>query len=382
MVQPLNYGITEEMVMLKDTARRFYSENYTTQDLHKLVANEWDKFDKPQCKWDRSRWQQMIELGWSSVAVSENDGGSGMPLVAAALLAEETGLAACPSPLLETLKSSYLLRSFNNSVSKDLLAEIVTGKSVILAVSGADGLYDSNVCEVLLEGDGPYLLNGKCYFVQDALKADWFIVKARAGEQFVLVKIPAKTEGLEIIPDVISDLTRDQAHLLFNNVVVADDSRIAENIDSTEVLANSVAAINVLIAADLIGSSEWLLQTTAEYARNRFQFDRPIGFYQAVKHPLVDAMVAIDEAKSLLYEAACAFDYEPEMALQLSHMTKAAAADAAAFIAAKAIQLHGGIAMTWECFVHIYVKRAKHNQFLYGDAVYHRAKLMEILLEN
>src|SRR5690606_27908040 len=135
-----------------------------------------------------------------------------------------------------------------------------------------------------------------------------------------------------------------------------------------------------LVAADLCGAGEWLLQTTAEYARTREQFGRTIGFFQAIKHPLVNLMIQLDHARSLTYNAACALDHEPERAAVCARMAKAAAADAGAFGASRAIQFHGGIGFTWECAVHLYTKRQKHNQLLYGDAIYQRARLAELLL--
>ena len=111
----------------------------------------------------------------------------------------------------------------------------------------------------------------------------------------------------------------------------------------------------------------------------RKQFDRPIGFFQAVKHPLVNMMVEIDQARSLVYTAACAIDTEPERAERYARMAKSSASDMAAFCSGRSVQLHGGIGFTWECDVHIYFKRQKHNQMLYGDGIYQREKLVELI---
>jgi alkylation response protein AidB-like acyl-CoA dehydrogenase len=112
----------------------------------------------------------------------------------------------------------------------------------------------------------------------------------------------------------------------------------------------------------------------------RQQFDHPLGFFQAVKHPLVDVMVQIDQAKSLVYNAACAVDEEPELAARYAHMAKASASETAAFASGRSVQCHGGIGFTWECFVHLYFKRQKHSQLLWGDAAWHRARLADILI--
>ena len=136
----------------------------------------------------------------------------------------------------------------------------------------------------------------------------------------------------------------------------------------------------VTVAADLVGCAEWQLQTTVAYAKDRKQFERPLGFFQAVKHPLVNGMMDIDRARSLLYHAACCIDEGDEEALQAARMAKSAASDAGAFISDRSVQLHGGIGFTWECDVHVFFKRSLHNQVLYGDGAYHRERLAEQLI--
>jgi len=139
-------------------------------------------------------------------------------------------------------------------------------------------------------------------------------------------------------------------------------------------------AMLVTLAADLCGIGEWQLQTTAEYARTRKQFERPIGFFQAVKHPLVDGMLALDRARSLLYHAACCIDAGDPEAPVAARMAKSAASDAGAFLSDRSVQLHGGIGFTWECDVHLFFKRSLHGQALLGDGVFQRRKLADALI--
>ncbi|MEL7044558.1 MAG: acyl-CoA dehydrogenase family protein [Pseudomonadota bacterium] len=137
-----------------------------------------------------------------------------------------------------------------------------------------------------------------------------------------------------------------------------------------------------LLSADMVGAAEWQLQTTVEYAQQRKQFDRPLGFFQAVKHQLVDVMVAIDESKSLVYSAACALDHEPERRRELALMAKASASETAGFASGRSVQCHGGIGFTWECYVQLYFKRQEHSRRLFGDAATHRAELARILIDR
>ena len=145
-------------------------------------------------------------------------------------------------------------------------------------------------------------------------------------------------------------------------------------------LAEAMPAIWTVLSADMVGAAEWQLQTTVEYVGTRQQFDRPLGFFQAVKHPLVNVMLQIDQSKSLVYNAACAIDSEPERAQQYAHMAKASASETAAYASGRSVQCHGGIGFTWECYVHLYFKRQKHSQMLWGDAAWHRARLADIVI--
>jgi alkylation response protein AidB-like acyl-CoA dehydrogenase len=178
-------------------------------------------------------------------------------------------------------------------------------------------------------------------------------------------------------------LTRDQATVRFERVRVPAENIVSR--DAVGALERAWPSVLVTVAADLAGCAEWQLQTTVQYAKDRKQFDRPIGFFQAVKHPLVNAMIAIDRARSLVYSAACAIDCvaengDPEEALKAARMAKSAASDAGAFISDRSVQLHGGIGFTWECDVHIFFKRSMHNQALYGDGVFQRSKLAETMI--
>jgi alkylation response protein AidB-like acyl-CoA dehydrogenase len=190
--------------------------------------------------------------------------------------------------------------------------------------------------------------------------------------------VPTDSPGLTLSQDRIHDLTRDQATIRFEGVRVAKEGVVSR--DAVGALERAWPSVLVTVAADLVGCAEWQLQTTVEYAKSRKQFDRPIGFFQAVKHPLVDAMIEIDRARSLVYHAACCIDVGDPGALEAARMAKSAASDAGAYISDRSVQLHGGIGFTWECDVHIFFKRSMHNQALYGDGAYQRSKLAETMI--
>lgn len=145
-------------------------------------------------------------------------------------------------------------------------------------------------------------------------------------------------------------------------------------------LEKAEPAIFTMMAADMAGAGEWQLQTTASYAKRRVQFDRPIGFFQAVKHPIVNMMLMVDEAKSLVVNAACAIDHEPDKRRLFAHMAKASANEMAFFCSDRSVQLLGGMGFTWECPVQIYFKRQLHHRMLFGDSRYHRAAMAELMM--
>ncbi len=375
MTQPTNFGFGEEEQMLRDAAKKFFQDNVTIDKLHASNAANPDPDRAPECVWDQDLWKKMVELGWTGVAVPEASGGIGMPVVAVAALAEEAGRVALPSPLITTINSSYVLAACSSEEANQACEKIMEGAAATLAITNAQGSWKHSDTDVNADGD---TLNGCSYYVQDAQKADFFIVKAKDSAGIGLYLVEANAEGLSIEADAIVDLTRDQARVSFNNTKAS--SILAAPGQGEAALEKAEPAILTIVAADMVGAAEWQLQTSVEYANTRTQFDRPIGFFQAVKHPLVDLMIGIDQAKSHVYNAACAFDHEPEKAAQFARMANAAASDTADFGSSRSVQYHGGIGFTWECFVHIFFKRQKHNQFLFGDGHYQRARLADILV--
>lgn len=372
MAQSNNFGFGEDEAMLRDSARKFFADNCAADKIHAQVADNPDIYRPVESVWDKGLWKQITELGWTAVCVPEAAGGVGMPVVAAVALAEEAGKAAFPSPLITTFNSTFVVRECSSEAATALLGEIAGGTSATLAVTNEKGSWEAGDTDVSEAGGK---LSGTAYFVQDAQKADVLVVSANCANGVALYRVDPSSDGVTIHADGIIDLTRDQAHIEFNN---AEATLLDEN--GVAALESALPAILCITAADMVGSGEWLLQTTSEYAKTRVQFDRPLGFFQAVKHPLVNVMLQVDAAKSLAYNAACAVDEEPENALKLARMAKSAASDMAVFSSSRSVQFHGGIGFTWECFVHLFFKRQMHNHVLYGDGKYQRAKLADQLI--
>ena len=372
--QPKDFGFGEDETMLRDSAQKFFADNCTADKIHGLVAHNPDVHRENECAWDKNLWQQVVELGWTAVCVPEVAGGVGMPLVAAVALAEEAGKAAFPSPLLSTFNATFVLNACDSDAATKALGEVATGKPTSLAITNSDGSWNATDTDVSVDGNK---LNGTAYFVQDARKVDQLVVSAKSSAGVGLYLVDIAAAGVNLIADSIVDLTRDQAHIEFSDVAAIE---LAAPGTGNIAIDKAMPAILCIISADMVGAGEWLLQTTVEYAKTRVQFDRPLGFFQAVKHPLVNVMLDIDRAKSLTYNAACAVDSNDENTEKFARMAKSQANEMAIFSSSRAIQFHGGIGFTWECYVHLFFKRQMHNQVLFGDAKYHRAKLADMVI--
>ncbi|MEQ8861178.1 MAG: acyl-CoA dehydrogenase family protein [Pseudomonadales bacterium] len=370
MAQPRDFGFDEETGMLKDGARRLFEQRQPLVQLRARLAGTEDPYrgsERPGWH-DAATWQEMVGLGWHQLAVPEEAGGVGLGLVAAAAIQEEIGRAACPTPLTGTLQATFVLIE---AKALGHLAKVAEGTAMALAVTGEDGSLGADSTDVVADGSR---LSGTSWFVQDAGKADGFVVAARAADGIGLYYVAR--DAVEVKPDRIVDLTRDQGRVVLDG---CEAETVAAPGDGAAVLERALPALLTLVAADIAGAAEWQLQTTADYAKTRVQFDRPIGFFQAVKHPIVDMMIAADETRSLVYNAACAWDHDRDDAVRCARLAKASASDTAAFCANRSTQLHGGIGFTWEADVQIYHKRQMHSQFLFGDGAWNRQRLAELL---
>ena len=368
-----NFDFKEDAALLKSQARKFLDGKFPSKKLHQLVAGDHDPLRDGVCAWNSSLWREIVALGWSAVAVPESAGGAGMPGAAVAGLVEEFGRAALPCPLLGTINASYVLAKCGDG-GHAALAEIAAGCAASLAITPRCGSWNPQHSEVSF-ADGK--LNGSAWFVQDAGKVERLLVSASVRDGLGLFWVPVDAPGVSVKPDAIVDLTRDQAHVEFCNVAAE-----LITLDGVAALDAAFPAIWCMLGADIAGAAEWQLQTTVEYVTTRVQFDHPLGFFQAVKHPLVDLMLKVDETRSLVYYAASTLDESTSVAQEAAHMAKASASETASFAASRTVQLHGGIGFTWECYIHLYFKRQKHSQMLWGDARWHRKSLANILIDK
>ena len=375
MAQARDFGFGEEQQMLKEASLRFMQDKQPLVHLRKHTAGTEDPYLGAERAgvYDQDAWQEMVQLGWTALAVPEAAGGAGMDLVTAVGVMEEIGRAAMPTPLTSTLLATFVLREAGTDAATAWLTKIAEGNSAAVAIHGGDDALQLDSTDVVAEDA---TLSGTSYFVQDLQKVDFVVVAAKQDGKVGLYCVDLQADGVSCRADRIVDMTRDQGRVVFDGA--AADCVVPPG-EGEGVLHKSLPALLTLTAADIAGGCEWLLQATAEYAKVRVQFDRPIGFFQAVKHPIVNMMIAVDETRSLVYNAACAYDMDPQDAHRCAYLAKSSASDTAEFCANRGTQLHGGIGFTWEVDVQIYHKRQMHSQQLFGDGIWQRQQLAAVI---
>src|SRR5688572_11171800 len=252
-----DFGFGEDEQLLRDLAHRFLDEHMPVERLRALVAADPEAaYERGERSgWDEGIWKQIGELGWAGLAVPESAGGVGGRMVGIAALVEEVGRHALPSPLVATLCTAFALREARTPAADVWLARIADGAAASLAITDARGSWDPADCGVAARADGGDLvLSGAAHFVQDAFKADFFVVSARGANGIVLCAVPAGAAGTALEQNHIHDLTRDQATLRCDDVRVARADAISEE---NGVLRRAWPAVLVAVAADLCGTSEW-----------------------------------------------------------------------------------------------------------------------------
>jgi alkylation response protein AidB-like acyl-CoA dehydrogenase len=369
----MNFGFTEEQELLRSEVRKFLDESCPLEEVRKIS-------ESPE-GFSRELWKQIAELGWLGLTIPEEHGGVELGLVDLVVILEEAGRTLFPSPLISTTLAAAAIRECGSAEQQARwLPRIAEGSAIgTLAfleeddVQGAEGVR-------LRPDDATGTLSGEKLFVCDAGAADLFVVALRGGEEptdLRLVVLERGAEGLtsEDLPGI--DLTKRLGRVRFDGVRLTDDATLGSG-----QAAAAVARIQDLgataLAAEMVGAAEAALQLTVSYAGERIQFGQPIGSFQGVKHPLAEMYVDIESFKSLVYYAAwCLDEGHPDAALAASR-AKAYASEAFARIGLDAIQLHGGIAYTWEYDAQLYLKRAKWARPMFGDADYHYERVASL----
>jgi alkylation response protein AidB-like acyl-CoA dehydrogenase len=377
----MDIGFSEEQELLRDTARKFLDAECTTKFVRDMMASEAAVTD--------AFWRQLAENGWLGIAYPEADGGSGLGLVDLVVLMEEVGRVVMPGPYVATvlLGGAAIAEAGSPAQRREYLPQIVGGSmKATLALTEANARWDAaGITAAAREERGGFVLSGAKMFVPDAHLADVIVVAARSCDGSTmedgvsLFLVPKGTPGLgvRLLPSI--DETRKLCEVTLDNVPVPASALLGDLHQGWAPLSRVIDKAAVALAAEMCGGAQKVLDMTVDYAKLRVAFGKPIGIYQGVKHKCADMLVDIENAKSLTYYAAWAIDEGADEAAQAVAMAKAYASDASRKVCAAGIQLHGGIGMTWEHDLQLYLKRGKACEVAFGDATWHRERLARLM---
>lgn len=376
----MEFAFTAEQNLIRETARVFCDEYGSSARVRAAVETP--------LGYDSGVWDQMgVELGWAGIAIPERFGGAGLGPIELGILQHEQGRRLLPSPFFSTvcLAAPIIMAQGTEVQQADLLGRIASGKArVAVALTGSRGAPGcTGVTAELRRCGNRYRLQGESGFVIYGHTYDVLLIVARApgtyGTQGVsVVAVERDRPGVRIEKQALLDLTRPMAKMIFD-LEVGVESLLGEVEGAGRGLEDAVQFARIGLACEAVGGAEWTLEMTTAYVRQRVQFGRPVGSFQAVKHRLADMMVLLEAAKSGAWYAACVAGEHPEELAEAAAIAKSAGADAFYHCAANAIQLHGGTGFTWEHDAHLYFRRARATSTLLGSPAWQREQLARLM---
>jgi alkylation response protein AidB-like acyl-CoA dehydrogenase len=375
----MDFDFTQEQVMLRNLTREFLSRESTPRAVRTLMEEPAGFSD--------ATWQQISEMGLPGLAIDPGYGGQGLGMVELALVLDEMGRAAYPGPFFATtvLAASAIAAGGRPNQMARFLPDIAQGrtKATLALVEDALSWSASGVTMRAERRGNELILNGTKRFVPFAHVADLILVVARTGsgdDGTTVCAIPADAAGLRQVPNVEMDHTAKTSTVTFDGVSVAADAVIGEVDRGWDVVGPTLQRAAIGAAAEMLGAARRCMEMSVEYAKVRQQFGQPIGAFQAIKHACAEMLLEVENAHGATYYAAWALDAGSTDAALAASVAKAYVGDASRKVCGNSIQVHGGIGFTWEYDLHLYVKRAKHFEPLYGDADFHRERALTLLL--
>jgi alkylation response protein AidB-like acyl-CoA dehydrogenase len=367
----MNFAFTEEQDELRKTVRSFLDSKSAESAVREQMETE--------AGYDAAVWSQMAEqMGLQGLHIPEDFGGSGYTYVELGIVLEEMGRSLLCAPFFSTvvLAANTLIHSGDDNAKKSYLPGIASGETVAtVAFTEPNGKWDESGIEATAtaSGDG-YTISGTKMYVLDGHTANLVIVAARTGAGVSLFAVDGDASGLTRTALSTMDQTRKQAKLEFDGTPA---TLIGTEGAGWDVLGQVLDLVAVGLAAEQVGGAQKVLEMAVEYAKVRVQFGRPIGSFQAIKHKCADMLLEVESAKSAAYYGMwCASEMNDELP-SVASLAKAYCSEAYFHAAAENIQIHGGIGFTWEHPAHLYFKRAKSSELLFGDPTYHRELLAQ-----
>lgn len=365
------FNVSEEQVLLRETVNSFLKQYVNSETL--------DNFLRSGEGFDRTIWTLMAEqIGLQGIGTPENFGGAGGTLEDVVIIFEEMGRFLYIGPYLVNLIASLAMQRAKGAPHvTDVIEEVCSGKKIASICLLDNGKYfkTGNSCTAIRRKDGYYLSGVKDYVI-DGGNVDLYLVPAHTPEGPSLFIVERESKGVEWYSWESMDPTRQIGCLKFVNAKAG----IAGDPGAADVILESVQLVaSVGLAAEMIGGAAACLDMLLNWSKERTQFSRPIGSFQAIKHRAANVLMEIETAKVLVYYAAHALDNNHADAALWASMAKQAAADAFILAAGENVQIHGAIGFTWEHHSHLYLKRSRMSSTLFGSSTYHREEIAKYI---
>jgi len=372
--------LNDEQTMLRDNARGFLAKNAPIAHLRALRDNrDADGFS-------RALWKDFVEMGWAGILVPQDYGGLGLGHVEAGVVMEELGHTLTPSPFLSTalLAATAIARAGSEKEKRKYLPKIVAGELIAtLAVDETAKHHPDNIATSAARAGNNFRLNGAKSFVIDGHVADLLIVVARTADKpgdttgLTLFLVDAHTPGVRAERTPIVD-SHNAARLTFEDVNVSSDNVLGKVDDAWNVLEGALNVGRAAVAAEMVGASEEAFSRTVAYLKERKQFGKAIGEFQALQHRAAHLYCELEVTRAAVLKALQTLDDSYDSAGPIVSVAKARAGLSATLAVQEAVQMHGGIGMTDEFDIGLFMKRVRVGQELFGDSNFHADRLARL----
>ncbi|MCH2186348.1 acyl-CoA dehydrogenase [Myxococcota bacterium] len=371
--------LSEEQSLLKQTAAEFISEHSPISHLREMrdTANS--------VGFSRDLWKQMAELGWTGILLPEEYGGSDLGMAELGVLLEECGRTLAPYPFLSTavMGATAIALGGTEMQKSEILTGISSGEQIVAVAFQESPRFDPYSISTSAQTSGDrFILSGRKIWVWDACPANQLIVAARTSGQsgdrngISLFLVDPSRQGVEITKTQMVD-SRNSAQLRFDDLLLSSDALIGEINEGAGILDAVYERCTAALAAELFGISQEIFERTLAYLKTREQFGSLIGTFQALKHRAADLFCEVELTHSIVLDALRAIDEDRPYRERLVSAAKARASDTASRVCREGLQMHGGIGMTDEVDIGLFMKRAKAAEIALGDSSFHRNRFAE-----
>ena len=374
------FVLSEEQTMLRDMAKQFFSEQVPVTNLRQL------RDDVSEDGFDRDVWKQIVELGFAGILIPEEMGGTGFGPMGIGIVMQEAGRTLAASPLYSTavLGAGMIMAAGSENQKKELLPKIAAGELLLaLAIDETNHHNPANIAMAATRDGDDFVLSGEKKFVIDGHIADKLIAAARTSGEAGDPKgisaflIDANTPGVTITRTHMVD-TRNAANISFDGVKVQSDALLGSADGAYPELENVLDMGRVCLSAEMLGGIETVFDTTLTYLKERKQFDAIIGTFQALQHRAAEMFCEVEICQSVVLDALSALEERRNDIPRAASLAKARLSDASRLITNEGVQMHGGIGMTDAVDVGLFLKRARVQAQMLGDANFHRSRYADL----